>query len=108
MTQKSHNNTPRHAVVAEVTCKDLLAGQHIVTPDSSLMFENPNLKFESMCYNNPEETQAKILPVILEKPGLKPIHTYTSKGSGSICETMEEGEVAYAEIARNKKFDKIS
>ena len=45
---------PRHTVVAEVTCGKILAGQHIVIPDSSLLFEKTNLKMENMCYNNPE------------------------------------------------------
>ena len=57
---------PRHTVVAEVTCGNILADQHVVVPDSSLMFENPNLKMESVCYNNPEETQVNILPVIFK------------------------------------------
>ena len=54
------------AVVAEVTCWNTLARQHIVVPDNSLMYENPNLKMGSMCYDNPEETQAKVLPVIFK------------------------------------------
>ena len=52
---------PRHTVVVEVTCKNILTIQHIVVPDSSLMFEKPNLKMEGMCYDNPKETQVNIL-----------------------------------------------
>ena len=44
---------PRHTVVAEVTCGNILTGQHVVVPDSSLVFENPNLKMESICYDKP-------------------------------------------------------
>ena len=41
-------------------------GQHIAVPDSSLMLETLNLKMESVCYDNPEETELKILPVFFK------------------------------------------
>ena len=35
-------------------------------PDTSFKYENQNLKFESMCYDNPEEMEARVLPILLK------------------------------------------
>ena len=93
---------PRHVVVAEVTCKDLLAGQHILASDSSLMFKNLNLKFESMCYDNPEETQAKVLPVILKNLDSSQYICIPAKTVVAFAKTEDGNEVTYAEIAEIK------
>ena len=90
---------PRHTVVAEVTCRDILVGQHIVVPDSSLMFEKPNLKMESMCYDNPEETKVKILPVIFKNLDLSEYVYLPARMVVVAAKTKGENEVAYAEIA---------
>ena len=81
-----------------MTCRVPLAGQHVIAPDSSLMFGNPNLKFESMCYENPEETEANILPVILKNFNSQYIHL-PAKTVIAFAKTEEESEIAYAEVA---------
>ena len=92
---------PRYAIVAEVTCKDILAGQHIIAANSSLAYENPNLKFESMCYDNPEETKANMLPIILNNLDfIQYIHIPVI----AFAKPEEENKVAYAEIAEIKCY----
>ena len=95
---------PRLAVVAEVTCKDILAGQHIITPNSSLAYDNPNLKFESMCYDNPEETQAKVLPNILKYLDASQYIHLLSKTVIAFAKPEKENKVAYMEIADIKNL----
>ena len=90
---------PKHTVLAEVTCSNILAGQHRVVPDSSLMFEKPNLKMESMCYDNPEETQAKVLPVIFKNLDSSEYVYLPVKTVVASANPKGENEVAYAEIA---------
>ena len=77
-----------------------------MTPDSSLIFENPNLKFESMCYDNPKETQAKFLAVILKNLDSSQYIHIPAKTVVAFTKTEEEGKVAYAEIAKIKNSTK--
>ena len=93
-----------HTVVAEVMCRDCLVGQHIIVPDSSLMFENPNLKFESMCYENPEETEAKILPVILKNFDSQQYIHLLAQTVIAFAKAEEESEIVYAEVAEIKSL----
>ena len=96
---------PRHAVVTEVTCKDILAGQHIIVPDSSFEYENPNLKFKSMCYDNPEEMAARVLPIILKKT-LIPVNTSIYQQILIASTKPEKNKVAYTEIAEIENLTK--
>ena len=88
---------PRHTVVAEVTCGNILTGQHIVVPDSGLMFEKPNLKIESMCYDNPEETEVKVIPVIFKNLDSSEYIYLPAKTVVAAAKPEGENEVAYAE-----------
>ena len=97
---------PRHAVVTEVTCKDVLAVQHMVTPDSSFEYNNPNLKFESMCYDNPEDMKAKVLPIILKNFDSSQYIHIPVKTVIAYTKPKKENKVAYAEIAEIKNLTK--
>ena len=93
---------PRHTVEAEVICGDILAGQHIVVPDSSLMFERPTLKMESMCYDNPEEMEVKLLKVILKNLDSSKYVYLPLKMVIAAAKPEGENEVAHVKITEIK------
>ena len=96
----------RHTVVAEILSGNILSGQHIVVPDNCLVFEKPNLKMESMCHDNPDETQVKVLPEIFKNLDSSEYVYLPAKTVVASVKPKEVNEVAYPEIAEIKTLTK--
>ena len=61
------------------------------------MFEKPNLKMESMYYDNPKETEVKVLPVIFKNLDSSECIYLSAKTVVAAAKPEGENKVAYAE-----------
>ena len=68
------------------------------------MFKNPNRKFESMCYDNLEETEVKMLSIILKNFDSQQYIHIPTETVVAFTRTEESAEVAYAKIAAFEKL----